>query len=120
MKWSPRKFSGTKRRACEEEEGSDCDIPKSPSSLAFVPFAGILNSPTIPLYLKQIDNQEDEFIEVGVPKAQNMDQSLSQFLDIITIVANMSRGNMIFPLHPTFPAPSLCGMLLSRTCESVN
>lgn len=52
-------------------------------------------------------------IEDCVPKAQNMDQSLSQFPDIITTITNMSRGDIIF-----FPSTPLSRPLAHLGCSS--
>ena len=81
-------------------------FPGAHSLFVVVRFADTVISPSSPRHPEQIDNNEDELLADCVPKAQNMDQSLHQSIDVITLITNMSEGQHDFLfLHPQSPGP---------------
>lgn len=79
MKWSPREFSGTKRRATKEKVVSD-----SEPNIEYLSFSLSLgnysfckvkrtHSPSSSHHTDQTDNEEDDIIVDCVPRTQNID-----------------------------------------------
>ena len=84
MKWSPRKVSGTKRRAnATRRENLVHDNTQANNNLALVPFNRETNQPVNPRHLEGKERHVEFLSKDSVMETQILNQSSSQPIDII-------------------------------------